>query len=236
MSTQPGPAASGVVVVGSHTDIGKTWVSCRLLESWRRQGIDVAAKKPIVSGFDECCVAQSDPGLLLAALGRDGASVADVNEISPWRFPDPVAPDEAARRAGREVTLREVLAFCRAPSPRLQLIETAGGVMSPFTSDGTTLDFVLGLGLPTVLVVGDYLGGISHGLSAWTILRDRNIPVLGIVINRATDANAERAYRQHTVGTAVWSVPVDGSLEGIATVARDALRWSANHAGHMSAS
>ena len=88
-----------IVVVGSGTDVGKTFVSCRLLNDLRARGLSVVARKPVVSGIDPTACGVSDTDRLLTAAG---VGIDDVNRdrISPFRFLAAVAPNEAARREG----------------------------------------------------------------------------------------------------------------------------------------
>ncbi len=169
-----------VVVVGSGTNAGKTFVACRLIEDLVVQGRTVAVCKPVVSGFVDDD--QSDPARLMAAASSASLSL---QQVSPWRFADAVAPDEAARRAGVTIQFDDVVAACAAGPAEITLIETAGGVMSPLTEQHTQVDLVVALAAPTVLVVdASYLGSISHGLSAWQVLKARGVVVAAVVCNR----------------------------------------------------
>nr|QQZ49750.1 AAA family ATPase [Phenylobacterium glaciei] len=60
-----------VFIAGSHTDVGKTWAACAILKAARAKGWSVAALKPVVTGYLPSVAVTSDPGRLLAALGRD---------------------------------------------------------------------------------------------------------------------------------------------------------------------
>ncbi|MBP6545502.1 MAG: dethiobiotin synthase, partial [Phenylobacterium sp.] len=135
----------------------------------------------------------SDPGRLLAALGRDLTDEA-LEAMSPLRFEAALSPPMAARREGVTLTLADLLAVCRpvlaAQTCDLLLVEGAGGVMSPMAEDATGLDLQLALGLPTILVGGSYLGGVSHTLTALEVLRSRGLAVLGIVVSQSADPEA----------------------------------------------
>ena len=91
---------SAYFVSATGTDIGKTFVARGLIRALRARGRNVAALKPVVSGFEPSEAAGSDSGLLLAALGRP-VTLDAISEISPWRFAAPLAPDMAAAREGR---------------------------------------------------------------------------------------------------------------------------------------
>ncbi len=61
---------TAVFVSGSGTDVGKTFVCTGIIRHLRRLGRAVEALKPVVSGLVPSALADSDPGALLAALGR----------------------------------------------------------------------------------------------------------------------------------------------------------------------
>ncbi|RAK59338.1 dethiobiotin synthase [Phenylobacterium hankyongense] len=173
-------------VAGAHTDIGKTHVAAALLRAARARGLTADALKPVVSGFDPDDWAPSDPGRLLEALGRPATPEA-LEAISPFRFAAPLAPPMAARLEGRRLELAPLTALCRAwlaaATAELRLVEGVGGLMSPIAEDATGLDLMAALQLPTVLVGGSYLGGISHTLTALEVLRSRGLAVAALVVS-----------------------------------------------------
>ncbi|CAN5885978.1 dethiobiotin synthase [soil metagenome] len=181
-------------IAGSHTDVGKTWAACALLKAARAKGLSVAALKPVVTGYlPSTATDTTDPGRLLAALGGDLSATA-LAAMSPLRFEAALSPPMAARLEGRTLTLADLLAVCRpvlaTQTADLLLVEGAGGVMSPLAEDATGLDLQLALGLPTLLVGGSYLGGVSHTLTALEVLRSRGLEVLGIVVSQSPDPEA----------------------------------------------
>ncbi|MGZ4730338.1 MAG: AAA family ATPase, partial [Acidimicrobiales bacterium] len=84
-----------VVVVGTGTEIGKTWVACRLLESLRAAGVRVAARKPVQSY--EPGDATTDAGELAAATGEERTAVCPRHR---W-YEVAMAPPMAAEALGR---------------------------------------------------------------------------------------------------------------------------------------
>jgi dethiobiotin synthetase len=168
-------------IAGAGTDIGKTFTTCALIEAAKRQGRAVAAFKPVITGFDPDD-AQSDTALLIDAL--DGGTV---EEISPWRYRMPLSPEMAAQLEGPPLGLAQMDAWVAQVKDRaaLTLIETAGGVMVPLNAQATTRDWMREAGLPVVLVVGSYLGAISHALSAVEALHAAEIPIAAMVVNQS---------------------------------------------------
>jgi dethiobiotin synthetase len=178
---------SGLFITGVGTGVGKTLVTTILCHQLRERGQAVCALKPVVSGFDDD--PDSDPALILRSRGIE-PTAASIGSISPWRFAAPLSPHLAARREDRSVTLAEIARSCRETEgePRsIRLIEGAGGVMSPISSDATCLDLIVSLSYPVVLVTGTYLGALSHTLTALAALKGRMVPLRGIVVSESAD-------------------------------------------------
>ncbi len=179
----------GLFITAVGTGVGKTLVTTILGHQLRQLGLRVKALKPVVSGFVEGDP-ESDPALILRSLGIAPTTEA-IAAITPWRFAAPLSPHLAARREGRSVSREDVVRFCRGAGGdvhSIRLIEGAGGVMSPMTSDATCLDLIADLGDPVVLVTGTYLGALSHTLTALQALRGRDATVRGIVVSESADS------------------------------------------------
>jgi len=188
-------------VASSGTGIGKTLVTAALAWQLRRAGRSVRALKPVISGYTEETRAGSDTTILLRSL--DIPVLPDsVGAVSPWRFAAPLSPDMAAAREGRALDLDAIVEFCRnamAGPEDVLLVEGVGGVMVPLTARETVLDWMAAFGAPALLVVGSYLGTISHTLTAVAALRARGIPLAGIVISESGESPVPVAETRETI-------------------------------------
>jgi dethiobiotin synthetase len=174
-------------VTSTGTDIGKTFVTAGLIRHLRGAGTKVDALKPVVSGYDSSVVETSDPAVLLAALGRP-VSASEIERIAPWRFRAPLSPDVAAAREGRSVEFDRLIAFSRAAveaSTGILFIEGVGGIMVPIEANRTVLDWMAALNIPLLLVVGGYLGTISHTLTALDVIAQRKLTIAAIVVSES---------------------------------------------------
>src|SRR3974390_540757 len=172
-------------VTATGTDIGKTFVTAGLIRYLRQSHQAVGALKPVVSGYEPSVVETSDPAVLLRALGRP-VSAGEIDKIAPFRFRAPLAPDIAAAREGRAVDFDALVAFTRkavAAHTGLMFIEGVGGLMVPLDARRTVVDWMAGLNLPALLVVGGYLGTISHTLTALDVLARRGLSLRAIVVS-----------------------------------------------------
>jgi dethiobiotin synthetase len=180
------PVASHFVT-STGTDIGKTFVTAALVRYLRESNQPVAALKPVVSGYDSSIVQTSDPAVLLTALGRP-VTADEIDRIAPWRFRAPLAPDLAAAREGRSIDFDEVVEFSRLAISAAKgplFIEGVGGIMVPLDGRRTVLDWMTALDVPLLLVVGGYLGTISHTLTALDVLRQRKLTIAAIIVSES---------------------------------------------------
>lgn len=174
-------------VTSTGTDIGKTFVTAGLIRYLREAGQAVHALKPVVSGYNSSVVETSDPAVLLNALGRPIDAQA-IERIAPWRFHAPLSPDLAAAREGRNVDFDQLIAFSRKEidaANGILFIEGVGGIMVPLDDERTVLDWMAALQIPLLLVVGGYLGTISHTLTALDVLAGRHLKVAAIVVSES---------------------------------------------------
>lgn len=149
-----------VVMLGTGTDVGKTYVTASLARSLRAHA-RVLALKPIESGVEAGGL--GDAGAIAEAAGHAA-------RLSPWRLRRPVSPHLAAREQGVSLQLAEVASWVQAEErearPDLLLVETAGGAFSPLGRGQTNVDLALALEPALwVLVAPDSLG-VLHDVTA----------------------------------------------------------------------
>ncbi|MFT2020496.1 dethiobiotin synthase [Streptomyces sp. 796.1] len=168
---------STVIVTGTDTEIGKTVTTAAVAAVALAQGRRVAVLKPAQTG-----VAPDEPGDV-AEVRRLAGDAVTGSELA--RFPDPLAPATAARRAGRApVRPREVERAARALATThdLVLIEGAGGLLVRFDEAGSTLaDVAQLLDAPVLVVARAGLGTLNAAALTAEALRTRGLRCLGIV-------------------------------------------------------
>ncbi|HVV36464.1 MAG TPA: dethiobiotin synthase [Acidimicrobiales bacterium] len=151
-----------VVVAGTGTEIGKTFVGAAVIHALREQGHTVIARKPAQS-FEETDTS-TDASVLGAASGEAAEAVCPKHR---W-YPVPMAPPMAAVALGRDpfsisdLVLETKRSFTTAD---VALVETAGGSWSPQASDGLHVgDFAAQLRADAVLLVADAGLGVIHAV------------------------------------------------------------------------
>ncbi|MGW7433761.1 dethiobiotin synthase [Streptomyces sp. NPDC054861] len=166
-----------IVVSGTGTEIGKTIVTAALAAVATGQGRSVAVLKPAQTGL-----APDERGDADEVVRLSGAETS--TELA--RFPEPLAPATAARRAGMTpVGPREVAdaAAKLAASHDLVLVEGAGGLLVRFDQEGGTLaDAARLLGAPVLVVAPAGLGTLNATTLTAEALRARGLSQLGVVV------------------------------------------------------
>ena len=183
-----------------------------LIRHLKSAGHQTHAIKPVVSGFDEATWRESDPAILLAALGRP-ITLQEIELLSPWRFAAPLSPDVAARREGRAIVFQELIEFCRSTGRsrgRTLLIEGIGGIMVPLDDHRTVLDWMSVLRAPIVLVTGTYVGTISHTLTSLEVLARRNLDIVAVAVSESQGSAASLADTITSVQRFADAIPVIG--------------------------
>ena len=168
---------SVLVVTGTGTGVGKTVVTAAVAALAAARGARVAVVKPGQTG-----VAPDGPGDL--ADVRRLAGVTDVHEHA--RFPDPLSPAAAARRAGlAPLDLGDSAALVRelADDRDLVLVEGAGGLLVRYDEEGATIaDLARGLGADVLVVVEPVLGTLNHTALTLEAMAHRGLRLAGVVI------------------------------------------------------
>ncbi len=180
---------TSLFVTSSGTGIGKTFIMRALIGQLRRAGRRVEALKPVISGFDPAAPEATDAGAILSALGR-ATSAKNLDRLSPWRFAAPLSPNMAAAREGRGIDFDRLVAHCQEHTggeSEVLLVEGVGGVMVPLDERHTVLDWIAALRMRALLVVGSYLGTLSHTLTAAAALQARQVEC-HVVVSESADS------------------------------------------------
>jgi dethiobiotin synthetase len=175
----------GLFITGTDTGVGKTYLTCRIARTWRREGRSFRVMKPLATGDGE------DTRLLSQASGQ-----SDLSAISPFRFAEPAAPPVAARAEGVHLELERIVAAVREYGNETEalLVEGVGGLLCPLTERETVADLIAALRLPCIVVARRSLGTLNHTMLTLEVARHRGLKVAGVVIsetNRPTSL-AER--------------------------------------------
>ena len=106
----------------------------------------------------------------------------------------PMSPHAAAELENINITLDQITL---PETANTLVIEGAGGLMVPLNSANLVVDLISEFKAEVVLVVKHYLGSINHTLLSIDALKNRNIPIAGIVFNGERNEASEKVILQH---------------------------------------
>lgn len=188
----------GVMLVGTDTEVGKTFVACRLIEQWVRRGTRVGTYKPVASGA--LSQDDSDANLLWLASGRRGT----LEQVNPQSFLAPLAPPMAAELEGRQVDDERIVdgAVAWESECDFLVVEGAGGLMSPISWKMTNASLAQKLQLPLILVAPNKLGVVSQVLTTLTAAKALQLQIQYVVLNDSRAASS-------TVASSIFTPSMD---------------------------
>lgn len=193
-----------MLVLGTGTEVGKTWVSARLLEAWRAAGHAVAARKPAQSF--EPGTGPTDAEVLAAATAEAPSAVCPPERSYAVALAPPMAADVLGRPRLTVAGLVTGLAW--PPGTAVGLVETAGGVRSPQAHDGDGVALCGALGPDALVLVADAGLGTINAVrlcaDALAASGDGPAPPPVVVLNRF-DEHTELHRRNRA-----WLEDVDG--------------------------
>lgn len=201
-----------LVITGTSTDIGKTIVTAALAAALRSTGIAVC--KPIQTGLRA-----DEPGDLAVVQALAGS----LPTLECVRYPDPLAPDTAARHAGLPQADPNELASQISEfvaHHEMTLIEGAGGVLVRMTPHTTILDLAAAVAAPVLVVTQPGLGALNHAELTVAAIRAAGLHPAGLVIG-SWPAEPDLAMRcNRTDLPRVTGVPVVGVVpDGVGALA-----------------
>ncbi|MHA8099053.1 dethiobiotin synthase [Aquirufa aurantiipilula] len=171
-----------IIVAGIGTEIGKTVVSAILTKALKAD-----YWKPIQSGDLD----QGDAFWIQQWVKHPNLTIWP----STYRLSQPLSPHTAAELDGITIELNQ---FQKPESSNSLVIELAGGLMVPINDQQTNIDLIKSFNAPVILVSKNYLGSINHTLLSFELLKQKGIPVLGIVFNGPENPSGEKFILNYT--------------------------------------
>ena len=181
-------------ISGISTDVGKTIVSAVFCQAY---GFEYW--KPVQSGT----ISDDDTATIIDLVGNPKTHPCSV------LLKEPLSPHAAAAIEGVIINPDTI----KIPKSNHLLVEMAGGLMVPINDNGYLYsDFLVQHNLPTVLVSRHYLGSINHTLLSVELLKQLNIPLLGIIFVGEENKSTEEAILKNAKESRMWGKSL--ALEG----------------------
>jgi dethiobiotin synthetase len=186
-----------IVVTGTDTEVGKTWLTVELALALQERGAPVAIRKPVQS-FDPG-ERTTDADILAEASGEDPIAVCPGHRRYPLAMAPPMAADALG---GPQLRLHELVEEMDLPSEGVALVEGVGGACSPLAHDADNVDLAHTLDADLVVLVS------QAGLGTINSVRLASIALGGlptvVYLNRFDPADTLHA------ANGSWLTEVDG--------------------------
>lgn len=172
-------------IIGTDTDVGKTYVASALVDHFVRLGLATIGMKPVASGceLNQAGELYNADALALTRASNVSASPALVN---PYRFAPAIAPHLAAEQAGVSISIETITQAYQQLTTLAEvvIVEGAGGFFVPLNATKTLADLAIQLNIPLILVVGMRLGCINHALLTVEAIQARGLTLAGWIANQ----------------------------------------------------
>lgn len=188
----------GVSIIGTDTDVGKTFVTGLLGALAVDDGFDVGMIKPVSSSavpFSQCGTMDEDE-ICMGLESKDatylmrsaGIPESRRHEVNPYAIAGDYSPRLAAELAGIEIDYAGVVAHTLDVVNRYDLtfVEGAGGITTPLYGDKTFTDLMKDIKLPAIVVADGRLGSINRAILTCEYAKMHGIEVKAIIVNDTT--------------------------------------------------
>jgi malonyl-CoA O-methyltransferase len=194
-STRPSDC---VFVTGTDTGVGKTLLCAVLARAWNAD-----YWKPLQTGVAE------EPS--------DTETVARLAQLpehrlhpSAYLLQAPLSPWAAAPLENMTIDAT-TLALPNTTAPLI--VEGAGGLYVPLDDHHMMIDLIAKLGVPVILTARSTLGTLNHTLLSLQALRERAIPVAGVVMNGPLSASNRAAIERFGKVRVLAEIPALASVD-----------------------
>ncbi|MBM4261928.1 MAG: dethiobiotin synthase [Deltaproteobacteria bacterium] len=208
-------------ITGTDTGVGKTFFTCALAAYLKASGYKVGVMKPAETG----CIDQG--GQLYAEdaefLQQASGSEQPIEQVCPYRLPEPLAPSIAAERAGVEISIDHLLNCLDdiKSAHDITLVEGAGGLLVPLLPSYTFADFAGVAKLPLIVVAANKLGAINHLLLTLEQASYKGLLTVGYVLNQLESEPSLAAQTNREVLAGLTGVRCLGEVPFVSPVGSD---------------
>lgn len=173
---------TAIFITGTDTEVGKTYVTVKLIESANQQGFTTFGIKPIASGalLNSEGKLRNDDALRLQAAASVKKPYPTVN---PFCFSEPIAPHLAAKSKLDPENIKQHILSSIQPQADFNFIEGAGGWALPLGNKYLLSEIIVELNIPVILVIGMRLGCLNHAILTYKNMQSMGAGVLGWIAN-----------------------------------------------------
>ncbi|WP_395496516.1 dethiobiotin synthase [Arsenophonus endosymbiont of Lipoptena cervi] len=191
-------------ITGTDTNVGKTIVSCAILQAANAYGYKTAGYKPVASGSEQLNIELRN---LDAQLLKKNSSVKlNYNDVNPIVFTQATSPHIASELTGKMINWSLMCDGLHKLKKLADLIiiEGIGGWYTILYSSYTMADWVIKHQLPIILTIGIKLGCINHAILTTKAIIRSGLTLAGWIANEVILPNQ---YQQNYLKTLYQQIP-----------------------------
>ena len=185
---------SVLFVSGIDTDIGKTYATGLLAKALMQQGVNIITQKLVQTGIsinpNNGDMNIADDIITHRQLMEIPLQPCDLDFTTcPYRYEKPASPHLSAALANQPLNIEVITEATEALQADYDvvLLEGAGGLLVPITTELLTLDYITEQGYPIVLVTSGRLGSINHTLLSLEAIKSRGLMIHSVIYNHIHD-------------------------------------------------
>ncbi len=170
-------------ITGTDTHIGKTEITCGLIQFFKKKGYITCGMKPVAAGTEiiDGKKINSDVHKFISI----NSIRKPIETINPYIFDQAIAPHIASSISNQNILfpkIHENFLLLKNECEYL-FVEGAGGYKVPLAKNRTIEDLISYLSIPIILVVGIKLGCINHTMLTVESIKNNHHNLYGWVAN-----------------------------------------------------
>jgi dethiobiotin synthetase len=170
-------------ITGTDTGIGKTFITCALIELMKSRRKIVGGMKPVAAGegiYDGVSV-NAD----VFEINRFSNTTLNSHDINTYSFKEAIAPHIASKINNKPISLTKIKEHYDSIKKNTDylFVEGAGGYYVPLSEDIMTSDLISSLNIPIILVVGIRLGCLNHTILTIEAIHKNKQNLFGWIAN-----------------------------------------------------
>ena len=177
-------------ISGIDTGIGKTYTTGYLAKLWNAQGKKTITQKLVQTGNTDISedIEQHREIMQMGWFPEDQTKLT-----MPEIFTYPASPHLATKIDGREIDFQKIADATQQLANKYEvvLLEGAGGLMVPLTTELLTIDYLAEKKFPVILVSSGRLGSINHTLLSLEALKSRGLELYALAYNLNDESQDE---------------------------------------------
>lgn len=177
--------AKGIFIIGTDTDVGKTFVTAGINYILRRNNYKAISFKPVQSGGIE------NEGKIISGDIKFIKDIFTIDEsyenMNTYCFKEPVSPHLASKIENVCIDKNKILNAYRNLNEKYEyiVVEGAGGIVVPLIeNEYFVYDLVKDLKLSCLIVCSSKVGTINHTALTCEFAKSKGIEIKGIIVNK----------------------------------------------------